>query len=147
MNLIIMSEIIPYNYSEVDAPPNCEKPTVHFYDFTHKNKQITADAYLFTYPSDNVRISIKANSIELAYEMDNFIRYEYRMRERWLTIFEAYTFFSGRNKAKVKAYLYAHFDEQDQFIRDKMKVRQGEEFCNLERLIRKEKLLPKALIK
>lgn len=105
-----MSEIIPYHYCEVDAPHNCEKPTAHFYNFTHMGKQITTDAHLFSFPSDNVRISIKANSIELAYEMDNFIRYEYRMGQRWLTIFEAYTFFSSRNKAKVKAYLYAHFD-------------------------------------
>lgn len=144
-----MSEIIPYSYSADDkkTPPNCEKPTAHFYEFPHKGKQIHADAYLFSYLSDRVRISIKANSIELAYEMDNFIRYEYRIEQRWLTIFEVYSFFSGRNKARVKAYLYAHFDEQDQFVRDKMRVRQGEEFCNMERLIRKERLLPRALIK
>lgn len=144
-----MSEIIPYSYSADDkkTPPNCEKPTTHFFEFPHKHKQIHADAYIFSYLSDRVRISIKANTIELAYEMDNFIRYEYRIEQRWLTIFEVYSFFSGRNKARVKAYLYAHFDEQDQFVRDKMRVRQGEEFCNMERLIRKERLLPRALIK
>lgn len=32
-------------------------------------------------------------------------------------------------------------------MRDKMRVRQGEEFCNIEKLIRKERLLPKGLIK
>lgn len=79
-----MSEILEYKYSNDDpkTPPGCEKLTTHFYEFTHNDKQIYADAFLFSYLSDRVRYCIKANSIQLAYEMDNFIRYEYRVEQR-----------------------------------------------------------------
>jgi hypothetical protein len=138
-----MSDIISYQYGKIPSSPNKERATVHYCASEHKGRSIASDYYHFIYKSDRIRLLMKANSIDREYELDSFMRYEYNIsKNRWITIFEVHSFFSERRKQLIKAYIYGHFDEKNEFVQEKLKVKQGEEIISLEKLILSEKLLP-----
>lgn len=120
--------------------------TTSYNQFNCNEKEIIFDLSHSVYLSESIRILMRAHSIDKDYKMNNFMRYQYKVNNyRWLTVFDAYSFFS-QEKVLIKAYIYGYFNEEDKFIREKMKVRQGQEIENLDKLIKKQKLLPSYLV-